>query len=124
MNDLANHLWQSTIFTLAVALTTFTLRRNSARLGFWLWFAGSVKYLIPISTLVSMGGRVVMPPDTPQLSALTVTRVSTYFAPAPAFPASTLEARPSHGLEVLPALWPTGLVLLVLRSEERRVGKE
>ncbi len=115
MNDLANHLWQSTIFTLAVALTTFTLRRNSARLRYWLWLAGSVKYVIPISTLVSMGGRVVMPPDTPQLSALTVTRVSTYFAPAAAFPASTLEARPSHWLEVLAAIWLTGSVLLVLR---------
>ncbi|MBV8906820.1 MAG: hypothetical protein JOZ22_24540, partial [Acidobacteriia bacterium] len=82
MSDLANHLWQSTVFAVAVALATTALRRNSARLRYWLWLAASVKFLIPVSVLVSMGGRVVMPPDAPELHALTVLRVSTYLAPA------------------------------------------
>jgi beta-lactamase regulating signal transducer with metallopeptidase domain len=91
------------------------LRRNSARLRYWLWLAASVKFLIPVSLLVSMGGRVVMPPDAPELPALTVLRVSTYLAPAPAFSESTPVVGQSHWLVVLAAIWLAGSAMLLLR---------
>jgi bla regulator protein blaR1 len=115
MSDLANHLWQSTIFAVAVALTAMALRSNSARLRYWLWLAASLKFLIPVSLLVSMGGRVVMPPDTPEFPALTVLRVSTFLAPAPAFSESTPVVGRSHWFEVLAAIWLTGSVMLLVR---------
>ena len=115
MNDLTNHLWQSTVFAAVVALAAMALRRNSARLRYWLWLAASVKFLIPITPLVSMGGKVVMPPDAPELPALTVIRVSTYFAPAAALPVATPVAGRSYWLIVLTAIWLTGSFLLLLR---------
>jgi bla regulator protein BlaR1 len=114
MSDLKNHLWQSTIFAVAVALTAMALRRNSARLRYWLWLAASVKFLIPVSLLVSMGGRIAMPPDAPEFPALTVLRVSTYFAPAPALSESTPAVGRSHWLVVLAAIWLAGSVMLLL----------
>ena len=52
---LTNHLWQSTLFVLIVWLATLALRRNGARVRFWLWTASSVKFLLPLSWLVSLG---------------------------------------------------------------------
>src|SRR4051794_8346887 len=97
MNHLANHLWQSTVFAAAVALTTMVMRRNSARLRYWLWLAASLKFLIPFSVLVSVGGGVARPTAAPVLPALTVVRVSTYFAPAPTFPTVAPAAARSYG---------------------------
>jgi len=52
---LTNHLWQSTLFVLIVWLATVALRRNGARVRFWLWTASSVKFFVPLSWLVSLG---------------------------------------------------------------------
>jgi uncharacterized protein (TIGR03435 family) len=52
---LINHLWQSTLFLLIVWLATLALRRNGARVRFWLWTASSVKFLLPLSWLVNLG---------------------------------------------------------------------
>jgi bla regulator protein blaR1 len=55
--DLLDHLWQSTLFAAAVWLVARTLRANGARVRYWLWFAASMKFLIPLSLLVSAGER-------------------------------------------------------------------
>lgn len=52
---LVDHLWQSTVFVAAVWLMTFLLRKSRARVRYGLWFAASVKLLLPFSLLVSMG---------------------------------------------------------------------
>jgi len=52
---IANHLWQSTIFAGVAALLTLALRHNQAKARYWLWFAASVKFLIPLSLLLSLG---------------------------------------------------------------------
>ncbi|HKO17347.1 MAG TPA: M56 family metallopeptidase, partial [Acidobacteriaceae bacterium] len=55
---LANHLWQSTVFALLAALLTLALKKNQARIRYWLWFAASAKFLIPFSLLVVIGGHL------------------------------------------------------------------
>jgi bla regulator protein blaR1 len=52
---LADHLWQSTLFAIAAGLFTVLLRKNSARVRYWLWLAASLKFLIPFSLFVSIG---------------------------------------------------------------------
>jgi len=52
---LLDHLWQSTLFATAAGLLTLTLRRNGARIRFWLWFAASIKFLVPFSALALLG---------------------------------------------------------------------
>jgi bla regulator protein BlaR1 len=53
---IANHLWQSTLVALAAALTAWLLlRRNEAGVRHGLWFAASIKFLLPFSLLISAG---------------------------------------------------------------------
>ena len=56
-----NHLWQSTLFAIVTAMLTFTLRKNQARVRYRLWLAASVKFLIPFSLLISLGGHLARP---------------------------------------------------------------
>src|ERR1700686_1415110 len=66
---LASHLWQSTLFAAAAGLLTLALRRNQARVRYWLWLVASYKFLLPFSWLVSIGHQfewraapAIMPP--------------------------------------------------------------
>jgi bla regulator protein blaR1 len=52
---LGNHVWQSTLFAITAGLLTLTLRKDHARVRYWLWLAASVKFLIPFSLLVAVG---------------------------------------------------------------------
>lgn len=58
ISNLANHLWQSTLFACVVGLLTLLLRRNRAAVRHGLWFAASVKFLVPFSLLVAFGSRL------------------------------------------------------------------
>jgi bla regulator protein blaR1 len=111
MNQVFNHLWQSTVFAVAVAVACAALRRNSPRLRYWLWLAASLKFLIPFSLLVVTGARVKMPPDTPSLHAVTVQQISTYFAPVASAPSRTTLQWPL----LLAAIWLAGSVFLLAR---------
>ena len=119
MNALFNHLWQSTIFAVVVAIAAFMLRRHSPRLRYWLWLAASIKFLLPFSLLVSTGARVPLPPDTPSLRATTVQQISTYFSPA------ALSA-PAHAAfawaKLLAAIWIAGAMLLLIRWARRWIA--
>jgi bla regulator protein BlaR1 len=53
---LANHLWQSKICVGIAWLLTVALRGNRAAVRYWIWFAASVKFLIPFSPFVALGG--------------------------------------------------------------------
>src|SRR5580700_8155775 len=58
LSPIANHLWQSTLFAGAAWLLTLALRKNSARVRHWVWVAASVKFLIPFSVLIAIGGHI------------------------------------------------------------------
>lgn len=58
---LANHLWQSTAFAAAAWLLTILLRKNSARVRYGVWLAASIKFLIPFSLLIALGGLLPKP---------------------------------------------------------------
>src|SRR5688500_4377465 len=53
-----DHLWQSTVFGAVVALLAIGLRHNGARVRYWLWFAASMKFLVPFAALVAIGGQI------------------------------------------------------------------
>ena len=61
-----NHLWQSTVFALSAWLMTLQLRRNRAHVRYGLlWLAASVKFLIPFSLLIDLGGLLPKPQHAP-----------------------------------------------------------
>ena len=55
---LGDHLWQSTVGAVAAGLLTLMLRKNHPRVRYWVWFAASVKFLIPFSLLISLGSHL------------------------------------------------------------------
>ena len=55
---LVNHVWQSTALVGVAALVAQALRSHSARVRYWVWFAASLKFLVPFSALVSIGSLV------------------------------------------------------------------
>ena len=67
ISDLTNHLWQSTLFVLVVWLAISALRENRAAVRYWLWFAASLKFLVPCSLLVSIGRNLRLTSDAIQL---------------------------------------------------------
>lgn len=57
---IVNHLWQATLFAVLVGLTTLAFRNDGAHVRYWLWWAASVKFLIPFALLAAIG-RVIAP---------------------------------------------------------------
>ena len=58
---LVDHLWQSTLFVVAAGVVTLGLRRNRASVRYWVWFAGSVKFLVPFAVLAGLGALAPRP---------------------------------------------------------------
>jgi len=50
-----NHLWQSTLLVAVIGLLTWLLRNYRASVRYSLWFAASLKFLLPFSLLVTLG---------------------------------------------------------------------
>ena len=57
-----DHLWQSTLFAGGCGLLTLLLAGNAARVRFWLWFAASMKFLVPFAALAALGARLLPHP--------------------------------------------------------------
>jgi uncharacterized protein (TIGR03435 family) len=115
VTELVNHLWQSTFFAALVAAACLALRKNRARLRYWLWLAASVKFLIPFSVLTGLGSNLVLTASTPivsEIRALQVREIETIFSPVSS---RRVPARPSF----LPFLWIGG-ALLVTASWTRK----
>jgi uncharacterized protein (TIGR03435 family) len=53
-----DHLWQSTLVTVAIAALALAFRRTRAQTRYWIWFAASLKFLIPFAALASLGAQV------------------------------------------------------------------
>ncbi|HET8549922.1 MAG TPA: M56 family metallopeptidase, partial [Bryobacteraceae bacterium] len=80
---IANHLWQSTLFAVAVLLLALAFRSRRAQPRYWIWLAASLKFLIPFSLLVSAGSQLewrTAPAVAPAVSA-TVEQISEAFTP-------------------------------------------
>ncbi|HEV2418949.1 MAG TPA: M56 family metallopeptidase [Terriglobia bacterium] len=135
----ANHLWQSTLFAFVVAALTLALRKNQARVRYWLWLAASLKFLIPFSLLVVIGGTLARPSASSSAQAgfasMVVQEVGQPFgkASAAASVSAATASAPAHaapGLAhlipfLLVAAWFCGfaLTLLVWFARWRRIAR-
>jgi uncharacterized protein (TIGR03435 family) len=73
IGELTNHLWQSTIFAVGAGLLAAAFRRNRAHVRYWLWLSASLKFLIPLSALISLGNSL--------RDALAAGKIATQIAP-------------------------------------------
>jgi TonB family protein len=55
LTEIVNHLWQSTLIATAIAALAAMLRGDGAHARYWLWWAASVKFLVPFSLLAAFG---------------------------------------------------------------------
>ncbi len=115
MIALLDHLWQSTLFALPLGALTLLLRRHAASLRFWLWFAASVKFLVPFSVLMTLGAAVTLPvapmlPDGPALEVLQDTAAPFTNTPA----ASVVPDGATNWIMLLIATWAAGTILALL----------
>jgi bla regulator protein blaR1 len=53
---LVNHLWQSTGVVGIALLLAWSLKKNHARVRYWVWMSASLKFLVPFSLLTMAGG--------------------------------------------------------------------
>ncbi|HTZ72868.1 MAG TPA: M56 family metallopeptidase [Candidatus Aquilonibacter sp.] len=114
LTPVANHLWQSTVLVGMIWLVTLGLKRNRAAVRYWLWFAASVKFLVPFSLLVVLGSRLswqtAAPIAQPQWSFV----VDNAIQPFAASTASTQALSPHASFTLAPILigvWLCGVAV-------------
>ncbi|MDP9049482.1 MAG: M56 family metallopeptidase, partial [Acidobacteriota bacterium] len=122
----ANHLWQSTLFAAVAGLLAWALRKNQARVRYWIWMAASLKFLIPFSLLITIGSYLATPQvDVPAHTAVysAIEEVGQPFAQQDALaiyqsPQPTTPSAPPVPVHLLPALlvavWLSGVIAVLL----------
>ncbi|HZJ33941.1 MAG TPA: hypothetical protein VFD21_20365, partial [Vicinamibacterales bacterium] len=68
ISELANHLWQSTLFAFAIGMLTLMCRKNHASVRYGLWFCASVKFFVPFALLVALGERLEWASKAPEIT--------------------------------------------------------
>lgn len=120
---LGNHLWQSTLVAAAAALLTLALRKHHARARYWIWLAASIKFLVPFSLLVAVGGYLAWqrnPAETTKPALyFAIEEISQPFTQAavrvPSVPAaSPISTSLAHLLPWIAAVWMGGFLVVLL----------
>jgi len=114
--EVLNHLWQSTVCVAIAGLLTLLLRHHSARIRYWLWFAASVKFLVPFFILVSLGQAIAPTHVAPELLSSSrlmpaLVTQSLMVPIADPVPASIERAVPWQALLIM--IWAFGALLAV-----------
>lgn len=122
LHSVADHLWQSTLFAVAAGFLALMLRKNSAQVRYWLWFAASGKFLAPFAMLVAAGAyfghtttvagpRSELPYQIGQ-ALITIVPASPSIAEVPMPGFSFRETIPA----ILSAIWAIGFAAIVWSS--------
>jgi uncharacterized protein (TIGR03435 family) len=121
IEELTNHIWQSTVFALAVAGLAFFFRRSGAHVRYWLWFSASIKFFVPFALLITLGRQLEWAPavreaTSPAVSAAMV-RISEPFLESapPVLPAPSPRPQSIDWLGIaLAAVWAAGCLAIAL----------
>ena len=119
INGLANHLWQSTVFAIAIGVVAAAFRRYQARVRYALWFAASLKFFVPLSLLIGLGTQLPHVPTpargpSPVLSTV-VRQISVPFDDAMVLAPSSSASRSSPGVGAMPlvfGIWVCGVLAI------------
>lgn len=112
---LLTHLWQSTLIALAAGALAHACRRNAAAVRYWIWFAASLKFLVPLALLQQLGDSVgrSLPAPLP-LDAELVESATTLFVPSMSHSVASHDLFSQLAI-VAACVWALGAALLCLR---------
>jgi beta-lactamase regulating signal transducer with metallopeptidase domain len=115
-----DHLWQSTLFVACAWLLARTLRKDGAHLRYWIWFAASVKFLIPVSLLTFFGsylGTHALPgqPALPLLHVVEQVAAPLFTPAAHRFAGAPVDSAGWAILAWIILVWATGSAALMVR---------
>ena len=110
---LLDHIWQSTLFAVAMGVLTLAFRRNGAALRFWLWFAASVKFLVPFAALAALGEYLSRQYPAPVPHAIAVLQPTAEKLSAPAKMLVVPHADAVNWVPLLLGIWLAGLGLIL-----------
>jgi bla regulator protein BlaR1 len=107
-----DHLWQSTLFAGVAALVTLALGKNRARVRHWVWFAASLKFLIPVSLFIALGSHMEwrMAPVAPPNISVVMDEVSQPFTGASAPLLATVPTARNPLPGALLGIWGCGFI--------------
>jgi beta-lactamase regulating signal transducer with metallopeptidase domain len=113
---LLDHIWQSTLFAAGIGGFTLWFRRNGAAVRFWLWFAASVKFLLPFAVLAMAGAYLsrLFPAPLPQSLLAFQPAAAKFSAPVQMLAGKSID--PPQGLNLAPlllAVWLLGLCIIL-----------
>jgi bla regulator protein BlaR1 len=115
------HILQSTLFAVAIWLLLLTNFSNAtASIRYRLWFAASVKFLVPFSLLAAAGRQIVwlhrLPPGLHQRVNVTVDQMWSRMAgPIATSRLAEMPSAPFSPLPWLAGLWVAGVVVVLAR---------
>lgn len=115
VSALWNHLWQSTLFLGAAWVVTALLRQHSSRVRYLVWFAASLKFLVPWSALVALGEWIR--PEHPieiGVAAQPLIAAALSLASPAVRPVPISDFGPTVGL-ILLTIWAGGTIISLVR---------
>ena len=122
MEAILDHLWQSTVFAGLAWLLTLALRKNRAQTRYWVWFAASMKFFVPLALLVAVGNQVSWRAASPLPSEpMVIEQVAQPFGDTAPLIAmrETAAARTNLMPELLLLAWAAGFVAVGMKWGRR-----
>jgi len=116
LSFLALHLWQSTLFLIAAWVLTLAFKPNAAEIRYCIWFAASVKFLVPLALLQWIGdwlGRSM--PAPPDVDLALFERASAIFSPSMPGAGSISSTTLLQIRMTLGAIWGLGATILCFK---------
>ena len=109
------HLWQSTLFLGVAWVVAAMLRQHSSRTRYLVWFAASLKFLVPWSALVALG-EWLRPAPAIEIGAMARPLIAAAVSLAQPVPhALTEQVSGSMIASILLAVWAAGAILFLAR---------
>lgn len=118
LNELTNHVWQSTVFAFLAGLMAIAFRHNRAQVRYGLWLSASCKFLVPLSLLMSLGNRFAWTAVTHNAAAakpiqFTLLQISQPFPTALAQASATTATHDGVRLVIF-GIWVCGFAAVIM----------
>ena len=114
MGAIASHLWQSTIVAALAAALAWLLSTNRASVRYWVWFAASMKFLVPFAA-VSAAVTALPWPDWARADAATAAALSVVFRLGAGEPLADLNVGTTTGWLWIAGVWLAGTAAVLAR---------